>query len=70
MRDVGSVPAEELQQSTTSEGTELRPLDPNDVEEGGGYPRLLFEPKPLHDYADISEDRAPLVKIVDLGAGE
>lgn len=71
VRDVGSVPVEELEQSITTEGTELRPLDSNDVEEGGGYPRLLFEPRPLHDYADISgEDRVPLVKIADLGAGE
>lgn len=71
VRDVESVPVEELEQSITTEGTELRPLDSNDVEEGGGYPRLLFEPRPLHDYADISgEDRVPLVKIADLGAGE
>lgn len=64
--DMENIPVEELKQ-TASEDTELKPLDPNDV---GGYPRLLFEPKPLYEYAHIEEDRVPLIKAADLGSGE
>ncbi|RYO89613.1 hypothetical protein DL766_000427 [Monosporascus sp. MC13-8B] len=32
----------------------------------GGYPRDVFDPKRLLEYAHIDEDRVPLVKIVDL----